>query len=752
MNRRVWGAVGIVLLALKCLSTQAYAGLLNRQEIEKLLDGQYMVGEVQAGMPVYPLFAKNPASAGKPDLKGYAFESIDFKPVRGYSGKPLDVLVAMDLTGGFMDVRLVDHKEPFFNNPTGTTRLGNFAAQYIDLSLQHSIQVHDHTTPTVRDERSADLQGVNHGTVSVKAIDQSIVVSAAMVAISKLGMTDTGSASRRRSSGEHYKPLTWEVMVSRGMVSKTTFTRGDFARAFANTRSADADVLAAKQPNDPALIFHTALVSLPSIGRNLLDSEGWRYLSSSRRQSQALLVTESGPLSIANDLALRVADDLPFIVKQNGKTLKTNILPYDKGLKVPGYSTKPPAAIPSENSEETASLHCSSTTGDTRCVNRQNDNAKTNAPEKIKTYFLVIDKSTPLDPSQPFELFFKLGRQFGTNFVLTRVERREFPIPYNFNGWPAKYYDFVDTDWLALDWMKVWQKRWVEITALFAGLLLLTAGLIAQKRVSATSRRLKILRTTYLIFTLGFIGWFAQGQLTIINITAAVESLSGGGDLSFLLNDPMTVILWIFTLGTLLVWGRSTFCGWLCPFGALQELISMIANAVGLHQRRLHTALDAKLKWIKYAVLATIIGSIFVAPSFAELAVKIEPFETAISFYFMREWPYILWAAACLSLGVVVYRGYCRYICPLGAALAAVNIVQRWSWIPRREECGKPCQSCRHRCEYQAITPAGTITYSECFQCLDCVAIYQDDQRCLPLIQERKAESRIITITEVGRT
>jgi hypothetical protein len=215
---------------------------------------------------------------------------------------------------------------------------------------------------------------------------------AAMVAIGKLGMTDTGSASRRRSSGEHYKPLTWAVMVSRGMVSTTTFTRGDFARAFANTRSADADVLAAKQPNDPALIFHTALISLPSIGRNLLDSEGWRYLSSSRRQAHALLVTESGPFAGVNELALRVADDLPFIVKQNGKILKTTILPYDKGLKVPGYSTKPPAAIPSENSEETASLHCSSTTGDTRCVNRQNDNAKTNAPEKIKTYFLTAKK------------------------------------------------------------------------------------------------------------------------------------------------------------------------------------------------------------------------------------------------------------------------------------------------------------------------------------------------------------------------
>jgi len=462
-------------------------------------------------------------------------------------------------------------------------------------------------------------------------------------------------------------------------------------------------------------------------------------------------VTETGPFAGVNDLALRVADELPFIVKQNGKILKTNILLYDKGLKIPGYSTKPPVAISLENSNQNKVLNCTSATGDPRCLNRQNDSSQTNTPQKMKAYFLVVDKSTPLDPTKPFELSFKLGRQYGTNFVLTRVERREFTLPYDFNGWPAKYYDFIDTDWLALDWMKVWQNRWAEIAALVAGLLLLTVGLISQKRVSETSWRLKFLRTTYLLFTLGFIGWFAQGQLTIINVTAAIESLSGGGDLSFLLNDPMTVILWIFTLGTLLVWGRSTFCGWLCPFGALQELVSMIANAAGIHQRRLHTALDAKLKWIKYLVLAIIVGSIFVAPSFAELAVKVEPFETAISFYFMREWPYILWAAACLVLGVVVYRGYCRYICPLGAALAAVNVLQRWSWIPRREECGTPCQSCRHRCEYQAITPVGKITYSECFQCLDCVAIYQDVQRCLPLIQERKAESRIITITEVGR-
>jgi len=110
----------------------------------------------------------------------------------------------------------------------------------------------------------------------------------------------------------------------------------------------------------------------------------------------------------------------------------------------------------------------------------------------------------------------------------------------------------------------------------------------------------------------------------------------------------------------------------------------------------------------------------------------------------------VLWAAACVALSIVVYRGYCRYICPLGAALATLGFLRRWDWIARRSACGTPCQSCRHRCEYQAIDQSGKITYRECFQCLDCVSIYQDEQRCLPLIQEKKLRRPVIAIQPVG--
>jgi polyferredoxin len=163
-----------------------------------------------------------------------------------------------------------------------------------------------------------------------------------------------------------------------------------------------------------------------------------------------------------------------------------------------------------------------------------------------------------------------------------------------------------------------------------------------------------------------------------------------------------------------------------------------VMRAVGVRHRRLRQVWDRRLKWIKYGVLAGVLGLMWVSPSATELAVEIEPFKTAISLYFVRDWPYVAWAIGCIALSVFVYRGYCRYICPLGAALAALDPLRRLGWLPRRDACGTPCQTCRHRCDYQAIRPNGTIDYAECFQCMDCVVIYHSDTQCAPRILQAR--------------
>lgn len=697
------------------LSPWANAGMLVKAEIDRLFEQQYLVGDIQPNLPVWPLFEKptdNPDA--KPVLKAYAFETVDFEPVRGYGGKPINVLVVMDPSGHYLASKLLDHKEPLFRSDAGIAKLSRFTEQYAGLSTQHNIQIFAHTATPRREANYAALFGIQAGTVTAKAIDKTIVLSAASVAMAHVEAQAQGmiagsvaGGAKQKPQSETFAPLAWDTLLWRGMVSEQAFTRSQIEKAFAGTKSAGTDKLAADKPDEIALKLHVALVSVPAIGRNLLDNDGWRLLATNRRQAQAILVTESGPMSRMNYESQRVQEDLPFEVRQNGQALKLRVMSYDKVLRVPGY------------------------------------------PENTRAYFFVVDNATPLDPSSAFELDLKWGRRFGS--YPNQVVNVSFPLNYSYHGWRAAWYGLVDSDVSEWEWINAWQTRGLEIAVLLLGLVVLTTGLVMQKRLSASARQLKGLRTAYLVFTLGFIGWYAQGQLTIVNITAALDELRHGGDLLFFMNDPMTVILWVFVAGTLLVWGRGTFCGWLCPFGALQELISIVSQAVGLRHRRLKTALDKKLKSIKYVVLTVILGGVWLSPSFAEVAVEVEPFKTAISLYFVRDWPYIAWAVLCLGLSVFVYRGYCRYICPLGAALAATNLLQRWSWIPRREACGTPCQTCRHRCEYQAIDRSGEVNYSECFQCLDCVSIYQDDQRCLPLIQQRKDGSRFIPLkTEVA--
>ncbi len=690
MKNLLLRAFAACLLALLASTTGATS--LRKVDVEQALGAAYLVGDMLTTLPVWPLYQRDSVRPDdKPQLRGYAFESVDIEPVRGYSGKPINLLVVTDTDGNYLDVRLLEHREPLFRSESGTQKIAGFAAQYPGLSVRHHVDIRGAQAATRRDSQQAILHGVQAGTVTARAIDKTLLQSVSTVlALGPEALANNGASGarrvQRRATDVEVRALDWAQLQSRRMVESTRFTRAQVEAAFKGTRAAGADADAALRPEETAIEFQVALVSLPQIGRNLLDDKGWRLVEANLRGGEAILVSDSGPLS---DL-LRGArgGSLSFTLAQDGKPLQFRQLGYDEGLKLPA---------------------------DLRARHR----------------LFMVDAATPLDVTRAFELTAHLQRRYGP--FPTMVADSAFPLAYHFHGWRATL-----ASWRDADWFEAWQKRWWEIAVLGGALLLLAVVLLRQRTVTASARRLRRVRIPFLLFTLGAIGWGFQGQLSIVNITASVEALATGNDLRFLLTDPMTVILWLAVFVTLLVWGRGTFCGWLCPFGALQELLSRLMRAVGVRHRRIRAEWDRRLKWIKYGVLAAIVASIWAAPSATELLVEVEPFKTAISLYFVRDWPYVAWALACLALSIFVYRGYCRYICPLGAALAALNPLRRWGWIARRDACGQPCQTCRSRCDYQSIAKDGKVAYQECFQCLDCVAIWQDDQQCLPLIQEKK--------------
>jgi len=102
----------------------------------------------------------------------------------------------------------------------------------------------------------------------------------------------------------------------------------------------------------------------------------------------------------------------------------------------------------------------------------------------------------------------------------------------------------------------------------------------------------------------------------------------------------------------------------------------------------------------------------------------------------------VLYAAALLGAGLVVERFFCRYLCPLGAALAIPARLRMFDWLRRYRECGNPCQRCGNDCPVQAIHPEGHINPNECIQCLHCQMLYHHDEKCPVMITRRQRRER----------
>ncbi len=292
-------------------------------------------------------------------------------------------------------------------------------------------------------------------------------------------------------------------------------------------------------------------------------------------------------------------------------------------------------------------------------------------------------------------------------------------------------------------WRTLWQQRKVEIALLVLGLFLLTCILLFQDYLARRPSLLRRIRLGFLLYTLFFIGWYALGQLSIINVLTFLQAVTNQFSWDTFLIDPMLFILWSFVAVTLLLWGRGVYCGWLCPFGALQELGFRLARRLKLPSFEIPHIVHERLLALKFVILLVLLGLSLQSMGMAMRAAEIEPFKTVISLHFQREWHYVAFALGVLLLSALNRKFYCKYICPLGASLIIPGRFHSFEWLRRRKECGKPCQVCAVECEVQAIRPTGEIVVNECHHCLDCQVTYYNNRKCPPLIEKRKRRERV---------
>ena len=177
-----------------------------------------------------------------------------------------------------------------------------------------------------------------------------------------------------------------------------------------------------------------------------------------------------------------------------------------------------------------------------------------------------------------------------------------------------------------------------------------------------------------------------------------------------------------FVVVTTVLWGR-VYCGRVCAFGALTQLMDPIIPRKMRFEVPVRTEKYANL--IKYGVLAAVLAYYLVTKDVAGPIRYAEPFWMFSLFGSTAMW---IGLAVLLAATVFVRNLYCRFLCPVGAALGLISQVTTVFRIKRWAECNT-CKICEKTCEWGAIR-GPRIVKSECVRCDDCERLYHDQQKC----------------------
>ena len=684
-------AGGAALLTGLVLMSGARAGDLTRADLVRRFQPPLHVGEKLREIPAWPITSELEPEAGP---VAYAFESIDLAPIPGFEGTPFNLLVSIDRKGGFMGVELLRQHEPVFLSGLGEGPLKDFLHQYEGKSLKQEITVSSlyGNTRSGAGANRVVLDGVSKATASVRIVNQTVLTSALAVARARLGFAAparNGPVAEARQ--DVYEKHSFAELLAAGAIARLHLSNADVEKRFAGTDGAGVDAEALARPDDNFVDLYVAYLNAPSTGRAILGDAGHADLLRRLEPGQhAYWVATVGRDAFIDETFTRgtVPARLAFI--QAGGPIELRDL---------DLAPRAPVGAPPLNA----------------------------------ALVLRVPPMSGLDPASPVRFELTITRAKGS--MLPILTRRDVGLDYQA---PAGYFHRPPAP--LPEWLIAWKDRAPELAVIGLALALLTVVLARPRWISVSARRLQTFRLGFLAFTLAYLGWYAQGQLSIVQITGAVKSLVAGQGLASFLYDPVSLLLIAFTLVSFLVWGRGTFCGWLCPFGALQEFAALLGRALRLPARHLPAPLATALDRGRYLILTGLIAAAAFAPGWAEKGVEVEPFKTAITVGFDRSAPFVAYALILLVLGGLYYKFFCRYLCPLGAAMALGGKLRLLDWLPRRSECGQPCQTCRHRCAYDAIEKSGAIRYERCFQCLDCVGIYHDVNRCAPIMLMRKKD------------
>lgn len=693
---RLWlRGLFVCLLLFTGLAQAKDYGDTPQQRIHHVLNQTDSISEPEGRFKVRTLSA-----SGK--VLGYVFQSLDVVDIPAYSGKPINVQVILDPAGVILDAYVLEHHEPILLIGIAEEKLHAFSARYSGIKVNQRVVVGHSSDPN-----AVTVDAIAGATVTAMVVNEVIMRAAHDVAVS-LGLVkgDAGLAvAPARVREDIYEPADWKTLTGNGAVRRLHLTRGQVDATFKGTDAEQVEVASVAQADDTFIDLYVTHLNPPTIGRNLLGDGQYRTLMSELKPGeQAIAVMGSGRYSFKGSGYVRGGIFDRVLVRQFGDVISFRDMDFQ----------------------------------------RLDDVAAEDMPEFDEMAVFIVRASHRFDPGSPWSLELLIRRQTGpVSGIFSSFELAyQLPEPYLERPLPTAEQLAAAEEASRPMWLTLWHQKSVEITVLGVALLVLTAILFFQDSLARRPTLLHWLRRGYLVFTVVFLGGYALAQLSVVNVLTFVHALFEGFRWELFLTDPLIFILWVFTAGSILLWGRGVFCGWLCPFGALQELLNELARKLKVPQYELPFAVHERLWAIKYIILLVLFGVSLESMATAERLAEVEPFKTAITLRFDRQWWFVAYAVGLLVINLFTRKVYCRYVCPLGAALAMPTRLRLFDWLKRRKECGNPCQLCAKECEIQAIHPDGRINANECHYCLDCQMTWHNENKCPPLINKRKKRGK----------
>ncbi|MBV1919591.1 MAG: FMN-binding protein, partial [Pseudomonadales bacterium] len=430
------------------LSRQIRVFFPDSDSIDKLLDSP----------KVWPVTRKG-------NVIGWTFVSSDIVDIPAYSGKPVVLLIGIDIKGDLVGVNVLEHHEPILLVGIPEQALFDFVDKYVGTNVSDRVKV-GAQQKTQKNEHVISVDAVTGATVTVMVVNEAIMRSTKKVA-KALGLIASGRVETTPATlnTDVVELQAWSTLTGVGSVRKLTLTRGDVDQAFIGTKAEKVDVALPGEEEDLFIDLFYTYVNAPVIGKSLLGENEYAWLMGELKEGEhAIVVMANGEYSFKGSGYVRggIFDRIQLV--QNDATLSFRDLDYFRLLDV--YAE--------------------------------------GMPEFSEKAIFIIRAHHGFLLGQPWQLELLVRRQVGPIESAFASFNAEYNLPDIYVHRPEPV--VIEEDEYAPVWVSIWQDKLFQIIVLLISLVLLMGIIFLQDWLVRYPRFLHNLRRIYLIYTVTFIG------------------------------------------------------------------------------------------------------------------------------------------------------------------------------------------------------------------------------------------------------